>query len=150
MGEKQNIVAAELGYAAWIPAATPGGQAVAVEKREQSGLHILHAETPDQSEFYFEITAYPDFREHLALARQQQDFLRQQSPEGTLGEIRQAALGDLPATTFDFRGRLQGRWKERRFLFVDGAARTYRVVHDPTSSLNVQALERLELDSPGA
>lgn len=44
-----------------------------------------------------------------------------------------------------FQGTLQNRWKERKFFFVDGPRRTYRIVHDPRSELNSKALQSLEL-----
>lgn len=145
MSQQQNIVAVDFGYAVWIPESTPNGQKVTIQTREHAGIHIMHAESPDQSELYFEVAAYPTILDHEALAQQQQDFLRQHSDDGTLTAIAPGTVSHLAGTTFDFRGTLQGRWKERRFLFIDGPARTYRIVHDPTSALNVQSLSTLEL-----
>lgn len=105
----------------------------------------MHAESPDQSELYFEVTAHPSIIEHEVLARQQQEFLVENSADGTMTEITQGTVGNYLGTTFDFRGTLQGKWKERRFLFVDGSSRTFRVVHDPTSTLNLEILWSFEL-----
>ena len=40
---------------------------------------------------------------------------------------------------------IQGKLKKRVFLFIDGPQRTYRLVHDPRSHLNVQALADFRL-----
>lgn len=132
-------------YAVEIPTATADGEEVTIQSEERSGMHILHAESPDRSELYFEVTAYPGILDRDTLVKEQQDFLRERSEDGNLTEITRETLAHQEATTFDFRGTLQGRWKERRFLFLDGASRTYRVVYDPTSPLNVRLLSSLEL-----
>jgi len=143
MDDHQNIMEEELGYTVWIPESTPNHQKVTIERRENDDVHIMHAESPDQLELYFEVTAYPSIIDHEILAGQQQDFLRENSRDGTVTEIIQGTVGDFFGTTFDFRGTLQGKWKERRFLFVNGPDRTYRVVHDPTSTLNREVLKSL-------
>jgi len=145
MSKQQNIVQDDFGYMVRVPESTPKGQNVTIQTRERSGIHIMHAETPDQSELYFEVTAYPTILDHDTIAKKQQDFLRENSDDGSLTEIAQETVGIHTGTTFDFRGTLQGKWKERRFLFVNGPTRTFRVVHDPTSALNVQSLNSLEL-----
>ncbi len=143
MSEPNRIVNNEFAYAVSIPVTTPQGQAVTIQSGERSGVHIMHAESPDQSELYFEVTAYPGILTHNTLVKEQQDFLREHSGDGNLTEITRETLANHEGTTFDFRGTLQGRWKERRFLFLDGPHRTYRVVYDPTSPLNVLSLRSL-------
>lgn len=145
MSKQQNIVEDQFNYAVWIPDSTPNGHMVTIQTSEHAGLHIMHAESPDQSQLYFEVTAYPSILDHDTLVTQQQDFLRKHSNDGTLTEITHHTVGPHTGTTFDFQGTLQGQWKERRFLFIDGPTRTFRVVHDPTSTLNVQVLGTLEL-----
>ena len=134
-----------LGYAVWIPESTPNHQKVTIETRENAGILIMHAESPDQSELYFEVTTYPSITDHHTLAGQQQEFLREHSKDGTMTDIIQETMANYSGTTFDFRGTLQGKWKERRFFFVNGSQRTFRVVHDPTSTLNLEVLTSLEL-----
>jgi len=136
---------ADFEYRVWVPTQTPNGQSVSIQSGERFGRHIMHAESPDQSEFYFEVLAYEGFMDHNALARDQQDFLRENSSDGTYSEALRGTLHHLEGATFDFRGTLQNRWKERKFLFVDGPNRTYRIVHDPTSEINAQALQTLQL-----
>lgn len=145
MNKRPNVIAPNHGYEVWIPESTPNGQPVTVETRENAGVHIMHAESPDQSELYFEVTAYPAIREHHQLAGGQQEFLREHSPDGGMTETIEGTVGKYSGTTFDFRGTLQGKWKERRFLFVNRATRTFRVVHDPTSKLNLEVLDSLVL-----
>jgi len=137
------------GYVVAIPRTTIAGDAVSLRAGEGQGVHILHVESPDLSEVYFEITTYPQRREHGLLAQEQRRFLAQNSSDGAATEpFAVEALG-RPALSFDFRGTLQGRWKERRFLFVDGAW-TYRIVYDPRSSTNAQILQSLVLHAEQA
>ena len=145
MNKDQNIVEKILGYAVWIPESTPNDQKVTIETRENAGVHTMHAESPDQSELYFEVTVYPSIIDHDTLARQQQKFLEEHSKGGTMTEIIQGTVGSHSGTTFDFRGTLQEKWKERRFLFVNSPKRTFRIVNDPTSTLNLEVLMSLKL-----
>ena len=145
MNKTLNIIKKDLGYSVWIPESTPNNAKVTIETRENAGIHIMHAESPDQLELYFEVTAYPSMVDHDTLAGQQQEFLREHSNDGTITEVVEGRVGNYSGTTFDFRGTLQGKWKERRFFFVDILQRTFRVVHDPTSPLNLEVLVSLEL-----
>jgi hypothetical protein len=63
-----DIVNRRQSYSVSIPEKTPSGQLVTVESWEDDGLQVLHAESPDQSELYFEVAAYPELRAHDALA----------------------------------------------------------------------------------
>lgn len=145
MSNPESIVNEDYGYAVSLPTTTPNGQKVTILSGEHSGVHILHAESPDQSELYFEVAAYQAILDHAALVKEQQEHLGAQSADGKLTEMTWETLASHTGTTFDFGGTLQGRWKERRFLFLDGLSRTYRVVYDPTSPLNVQTLRALKL-----
>ena len=141
----QTQVSVEFEYQVWIPIETPTGRSVSVESGERLGRHKMHAESPDQSEFYFELVAYEGLMNHNLLVKEQQAFLRENSSDGIYSELWHGILCHLEGTLFDFRGTLQNRWKVRKFLFVDGSNRTYRIVHDPTSELNIQALQTLQL-----
>jgi hypothetical protein len=133
------------GYEVHIPSTTPGGQIVTICCGERDGTHIMHAESPDQSELYLEVTAYPDVRDHDRIAEGQQRFLIDHSADGKMSQVSVKRIDGHSGTWFDFRGTLQGRWKERRFLFINGPCRTYRIVHDPTSALNRRILAGLRL-----
>ncbi len=129
------------GYAVVIPESA-AGQTVNIRSGARNDIHVMHAETPDQSTIYFEVTAYPSVRAHDALVAAQRTFLADNATGETIGDVRVTILSDRPATTFDFEGFLQGRIKTRRFCFVD-TARTYRVVYDPTSARNEAVLTTL-------
>lgn len=135
----------EFEYRVWVPTAAPNGQSVSVQSGARAERYLMHAESPDQSEFYFEVLAYEGFMEHQALVEDQQTFLQKNSADGTFSEAMPGMLHHLEGTIFDFRGTLQNRWKVRKFFFVDGPNRTYRIVHDPTSALNTQAFLTLQL-----
>jgi len=137
---------AERRYAVAIPETTPRGAPVSVQRGKRGNAHVLHAESPDQSELYFEVTTYPARTEHAELVATQQQFLRGNAPDAELGAVGTTTLGARTATSFDFKGTLQDRLKERRFLFVDGAEHTYRVVYDYSSPLNETVLRSLEID----
>ena len=139
-------VDAEHRYAVAIPETTPNGQPITVDRRPRGNAHVLHAESPDQSELYFEVTTYPALADHAELVKTQQQFLRGSAPDAELTAVGTTTVGERTATTFDFKGTLQHRLKERRFLFVDGAAHTYRVVYDPTSPLNETVLQSFAIE----
>jgi len=140
-----DIVDTEHGYSVSIPATTPDGQAVAIQTGERGGVHLMHAESGDLSELYFEVAAYPDVRDHVALADGQRRFLTDQSADVEVSDTRGLVVGRFAGTGFDVRGTLQGRWKERRFLFVDGPTRTYRIVHDPRSPFNERVFASMRI-----
>jgi hypothetical protein len=62
-----------------------------------------------------------------------------------VSDTRELVFGRLAGTGFDVRGTLQGRWKERRFLFIDGPTCTYRIVHDPRSASNERVLASMQI-----
>ena len=134
-------------YAVALPETTPTGQTVTVQQGKRGNAHILHAESPDQSELYFEVTTHASRTDHKELVATQQQFLRGNAPDAELTPTTTTTIGTRTATTFDFKGTLQGRLKARRFLFVDGARYTYRVVYDYTSPLNETVLKSLEIDA---
>jgi hypothetical protein len=133
-------------YAVAIPATTPGGQPVTVQRGKRGNVHVLHAESPDQSELYFEVTTYRARADHGELIATQQQFLRGNAADAELTKTATTSVGARTATTFDFKGTLQERLKARRFLFVDGARHTYRIVYDHTSPLNETVFQSLEID----
>lgn len=136
----QNQHNREWGYEVPIPTVTPSGQQVTVQRSERGGRHLMHAETEDQSEFYFEVCAYDRVLAHGPLAEEQRRFISEHALSRHPGECTPATFGHLQGTTFAFEGELQGKLKKRVFLFVEGPNRTYRLVHDPRSSLNPAAL----------
>ena len=143
------------GYSVSLPDTTPSGRVVDIQTGMRRRAHIMHAESADQSELYFEVTSYPGVLDHAELAREQRAFLTDQAQHVRMTPLVRDRVGPLDGDTFEFAGHLQGRSKERRFVFVDGPVvrphRTYRVVFDPTSSLNWRVLDTLcWLDADGA
>jgi hypothetical protein len=132
-----------------LPDMTPNGQTVAILRDKRSDATLMHAESPDQSELYFEVSCYHDQRDHAAAIAAQQAFLAQHAKEQRIGATAATTVTGRDATTFDFEGWLQGRWKVRRFLFVDAGGCTHRIVFDPTSRLNHDVLATLALDARG-
>lgn len=132
-------------YVVSIPEMTPAAAHVQLHFSKRLGAHILHAESPDQSELYFEVAAFPDLMNHDQLAEGERTFLRNHSVYGQLTDVKVVDIMGHQGTTYDFRGTLQGRWKERRFLILEGPHRTYRLVYDPTSGLNERLLQSLQL-----
>lgn len=128
-----------------LPDATPTGQTVAILRDKRNDSTLMHAESPDQSELYFEVLSYRDQRNHATAITTQQAFLTEHAKDLQIGATTATTLKGLDATTFDFEGWLQGRWKVRRFLFVDAGGCTHRIVFDPTSRLNHDLLAALEL-----
>ena len=63
------------GYTVVIPDRTPHGQTVIVQRGDRGGVHVLHAESPDQSELYFEVTTYGERSEHRPLIVSQQELI---------------------------------------------------------------------------
>ncbi|MDQ3397679.1 MAG: hypothetical protein M3511_07900 [Deinococcota bacterium] len=147
---KTNIADDRHQYSVAMPQETPLGQPVTVQSSERGDVHLMHAESPDQSELYFEVTTYAEIVDHARLASEQRSFLGENAPDGELTAIAPAAIGRHSGTVFDFQGTLQGCWKVRRFLFVDGPHYSYRIVYDPTSALNHEILESLRVEPQGA
>lgn len=143
MSEGCNLNFPKQGYALWIPEKSPTGQSVSIEVSENEGIHKIHAEAPDQHELYFEVVAYPNLRDHADQIKMMKSFLVEEAPAGTQTSPKKGLVGRFFGTTFDFSGQLQGRWKERRFLWVDEGKRTFRIIHDHTSQLNRNILASL-------
>ena len=136
------------GYTVVIPDLTPHGQTVVVQRGDRGTVHALHAESPDQSELYFEVTTHAQRVAHAPLIASQQEFLRTNALDAVMTATRGTKLTGRHATTFDFEGLLQGRLKRRRFVFLDTATRTYRIVYDFSSPLNELVLQSLVFSEP--
>lgn len=143
-----EISDSEGGFVFHAPDVTPTGQPVQILRDERDGVHRAHALSPDESELYFEVVSYPHHIDHREAAAQQKRFLAEHSSDGAYTTAQATTVKSLPATEFGFQGTLGGRWKVRRFIFVDTTARTYRIIYDPTSGLNLQVLDSLVIATP--
>lgn len=135
-----------LGYSIRVPERTPSGHPVEILTLDREGIHRVHARSPDESEVYFEVTSYPTLVDHDQAAVDQKSFLSTRSADARMTSSSRTLVHFLPATEFRFEGTLQGRYKVRRFVFVDSQIRTYRIVYDPRSGVNERILESLEVD----
>jgi hypothetical protein len=122
------------------------GEPVTTRHTEENGLHRVHLQSLDQSELYFEVVSYDQTVDHQQGIQKQRNDLSERSPDGTFTAEVEQDVGSIMANGFDFEGFLEGRWKVRRFLYLDGPDRTYRIVFDPTSELNVEVLGTFALD----
>jgi hypothetical protein len=131
------------GFSIGIPSRTPSGQSVTIDQAERDGVGRVHAHSPDGSELYVEVVAYAGCIYRREAAIEQRGYLSEQDPAGRLSRVRAIKLGSLIGSGFAFTGTLGGLPRVRRFLFVDTAERTYRIVYDPTSTLNRTVLRTL-------
>lgn len=137
------ITDTEHDYSLRIPTTTPTGQPVDIVKDQREGAHRVHAQSPDASELYFEILSAPGLINHEEAVAQQKAFLSSQSSDAAITATKQSEVHSFGTTEFDFEGTLGGRWKVRRFIFLDSALHTYRIVYDPRSEVNQQILDSL-------
>jgi hypothetical protein len=139
----------EHNYSLRIPNTTPRGQPVEILKDQREGTHRVHAQSPDDSELYFEIVSAPGLMNHEQAVAEQQAYLSSQSSDAAITAATQSVVRSFSATEFSYQGTLGGRWKVRRFIFLDSAIRTYRIVYDPRSTLNEQILDSLVIHGGG-
>jgi hypothetical protein len=131
----------EHNYSLRIPTTTPSGQPVEILKDEREDAHRVHAQSPDASELYFEIVSAPGLLNHEQVVTEQKAFLTRQSSDAAITTTKQSVVRGFRATEFGFEGTLGGQWKIRRFIFLDSAVRTYRIIYDPRSIVNQQILD---------
>ena len=133
------------GFSIRIPSRTPSDQSVTIDRAERDGVGRLHAHTPDGTELYVEVVAYPGLIDHREAAIEQRGFLSEQDPGCRLWRVRAVKVGGLVGSGFRFSGTLGDLLRVRRFVFVDAADRTFRIVYDPTSTLNRAVLRTLTI-----
>ena len=135
----------EHGLTLHVPTVTPAGAAVGVRVDRDAVDHRIHAQTADGSEVYVEIVSFAGIVDRDEASAEQRAALRARSPEARISELFPITIIGRTATTFDFSGVLGGLRRDRRFIFVDSADRTVRIVVDPTSPTNMAILDTLEL-----
>jgi len=70
----ESITDLEHNYSLRIPNTTPRGQPVDILKDQREGAHRVHAQSPDDSELYFEIVSAPGLINHEEAVAQQKAF----------------------------------------------------------------------------
>ena len=141
MHEQMELADPEFGYRFYVPRIAPSRQPVTVLRNEREGMRGVHALTEDRHEIYFELVAYPAEIDHETACEGQKQYIAEHFEAATFTENTQIQLKALPATTFTFDSKNFGR----RFLYVDAAERTYRIVYDHLHPPNAQILETVEI-----
>lgn len=139
------VADAEHGFSIRIPSRTPSDQSVTIDRAERGGVGRIHAHTPDASELYVEVVAYPGLIDHPEAATEQRGYLSEQDPACRLTRVRAVKIGGLVGSGFRFSGTLGDLRRVRRFVYVDAADQTFRIVYDPTSALNRAVLRTLTI-----
>lgn len=99
--DDQTQTSEQFEYRVWVPIETPDGQTVTVQAGERGGTRLMHAESTDQSEYYFEILAYETQKSHDSLIAEQKQFLQKHSEDGTTSAATTETLHHLKGTSFD-------------------------------------------------
>jgi hypothetical protein len=146
MTEQLHPIPTNHGYYVRVPRQAPSGAAVELMNVTTDGNQRVHGFTSDEREIYFEVRSYAEQLDHMESIAQQQQFLREHSPEGEIGPTSAAEVLSIPAQEFRFDGQLQGRHKVRRFIYFDTPKRTFRLVYDPRSAENERILASLAID----
>ena len=118
------------------PAVTPQGHAVdRVEDEER-----VHLTSPGSRELYVELARFPGFSPEDEYGRHR-PYLEQRFGEGAVTELTETRVGDQPAWAYGFR------WDggERAVLLLHVGDDTYRVIYDPRSDLNAEAVATLRV-----
>ena len=150
MQDWTKVVDSDFDFSFRYPHETPKKREAAVLKSAQDGIHRVHVSSADESELYFEITAYDDRLNHQQAAERQKANLLSRTADGSARDNFKVELDAIQGTAFNFEGMLEGKFKVRRFLFADSGGRTYRFVYDPTSSLNEEVLKTVQLGTQAA
>ena len=145
MTEHLHPIDTHHGYDLHLPRQAPSGALVELINITTKGNQRVHGFTADEREIYFEVRSYAGHLDHAQAIAEQQQFLREHSPEGDIGPTEATQVLGIPAQEFRFDGLLHGRHKVRRFIFFDTPARTFRLVYDPRSPVNEEILASLKV-----
>ena len=123
-----------------VPEITGRAQSTEITRDTHKGMVKVHAHTPDLFELYFEVVSYPGKLDHQPLIEKQKPFIEQAFTNVSFSEINSSTLKGLPTTEFTF----ESEEKSRRFIYIEDASRSYRVIFNPLSDLNRDVLDSLE------
>ena len=124
-----------------IPSLTPSGQLTEVDRHDRKGMFAAHAHSADRFELYFELVSFAERLDHAELIRKQQQFIEDAYTEVAFKPVKSVTAFGQQALSFQF----SSVEKTRRFLIVDSASRTYRLVINPLSPLNEVVLASVNL-----
>lgn len=134
------------------PATTRAGKPIRVDEDDHGGRRRVHLIAPDRSEIYFELVLYPEPLDIATAIASQRSYLIHQDETKSDVAMSEPEQTDMLGTTadqvrVDFTDE-DGRFS-RLFSFGNFADATepwaLRVVFDPSSPINHEILERLEI-----
>jgi len=123
-----------------IPEITERAQRTEIIRDTHKGMVKVHAHTPDLFELYFEVVSYPEKLDHQALIEKQKPFIEQAFTNVSFSQVSTHRFKRLPTTEFTF----ESEEKSRRFVYYENAGRSYRVIFNPLSHLNLDVLDSLQ------
>ena len=128
------------GWQFQIPEVTAQAQTTEITRETHKGMIRVHAHTPDLYELYFEVVSYPERLDHQELIEKQKPFIEKKFTNVSFSEIGSGTFKKFPTTDFTF----ESDEKTRRFIYIKDATRSYRVILNPLSNLNLDVLNSLE------
>ena len=128
------------GWQFQVPEVTEQAQTTEITRDTHKGKIKVHAHTADLFELYFEVVSYPEKLDHQALIEKQKPFIEQEFTNVSFSEVSAQTFKGLPTTEFTF----ESEEKTRRFIYIEDASRSYRVIFNPLSNLNLDVLNSLE------
>lgn len=136
------------------PAATQDGQPIKVDVDGRFGRQRVHLIAPDRSEVYFELVVYPELLDiERVIAGQRLHLIErdESKTEVVMSEPKDAQLLGRPARQVDVEFTDHDGRFSRLFSFLnfEESAEPWglRVIYDPTSPVNSEILNRLEVSS---
>jgi hypothetical protein len=129
------------GWRFQIPEVTAQAQSTEITRDTHKGMIRVHTHTPDLFELYFEVVSYPGTLEHQALIEKQKPFIEKKFTNVSFSEVITGPFKKLQRTEFTF----ESDEKTRRFIYIEDACRSYRLIFNPLSDLNLDVLNSFEL-----
>ena len=124
-----------------IPSRLAGGQSSETTRDCHEGMERAHSHSTDFATLYFEVVSYPNKVEHQPIIQQQQPAIANRFSNVTFTPVETFKFNGRPATEFTF----ESDEKTRRFIFIDGDERSYRIIYNPLSNVNHEVLESFRL-----
>jgi hypothetical protein len=128
------------GWQFQIPEVTAQAQTTEITRETHKGMIRVHAHTPDLYELYFEVVSYPGKLDHRALIEKHKPFFEMKFTIVSFSEVNTGPFKKLQTTEFTF----ESGEKTRRIIYIEDANRSYRVIFNPLSNLNLDVLNSLE------
>jgi len=127
------------GWQFQIPEVTEQSQTTEFTRDTHKGVIKVHAHTPDLFELYFEVVSYPEKLDHQAMIEKQKPFIEKQFTSVSFSKVNTCTFKRLPTIEFTF----ESEEKTRRFIYIEDVSRSYRVIFNPLSNLNLDVLDSL-------